>query len=59
MMKMKWVRRNLALNPNLIESVQIKLADDKDKGVREILAENPNLIESLQIKLADDENEVG
>ena len=54
--KNEWVRANLAQNPNLIESVQLKLADDNE-WVRRDLAKNPNLFESLQIKLADDKNE--
>ena len=55
--KNKVVRRNLARNPNLFESVQLKFADEEE-WVRRNLARNPNLIESLQIKLANDEYHV-
>jgi hypothetical protein len=54
--KDKDVRAILAQNPNLFESVQIKLAND-DEYVRKFVALNPSVTESLQFKLADDESE--
>ena len=48
------IRKSLAGNHCIIESIQLKLTQDNDDWVRIALAENPNITEIAQLKLSQD-----